>query len=119
MSLVCFLADHDLNEQIVSGVTRREPLIDFRRVREVRLKTAVDHEILEYASREGFVVVSHDVNTMPAAAFQRIEQGQAMAGLLMVKQTDPVGLIIENLLLIWHASELADWKDQVLFLLIR
>ncbi|PYI84477.1 MAG: hypothetical protein DME26_13280 [Verrucomicrobia bacterium] len=119
MSRVRFLADHDLNEQIVTGVTRREPLIEFQRVREIRLSTAKDHEILEYASRQGFVVVSHDVNTMPAAAFQRIERGQAMAGLLMVKQADPVGLIIDNLFLIWQASELDEWKDQVLFLPIR
>ena len=119
MSRVRYLGDHDLNEQIVSGVARREPLIEFRRVRDAGLGTAKDHEILDYACREGFVVVSHDVNTMPAAAFLRIEHGQPMAGLLMAKQTDPVGLIIDNLLLIWQARELAEWQGQVLFLPIR
>jgi len=119
MSRVRFLADHDLNEHIVAGVVRREPLIEFQRLREVGLREAKDHEILEYAARQGFIVVSHDVNTMPAAAFARIEGGQPLAGLLMVKQTEPVGPIIENLLLIWQASEIQEWKDQVAFLPMR
>ena len=65
------------------------------------------------------MVVSHDVNTMPAAAFHRIKLGQPLAGLLMVKQSESIGSIIKSLLLIWQASELDEWKDQVVFLPIR
>ena len=116
MSRVRFLADHDLNEHIVAGVARHERRAEFQRVRQVGLSEARDHEILEYAARQGFVVVSHDVNTMPAAAFSRIERGQPLAGLLMVKQTEPVRAIIDNLILIWQATEFEEWKDQVVFL---
>jgi len=64
-----------------------------------------DAEILEYADRQRLLDVSHDVNTMPAAAYARLAAGKTIAGLLMVQQIDPVGAIIENLLLIWSASE--------------
>jgi hypothetical protein len=37
MSRPRFLADHDLNEHLVTGVLRREPTIEFLRVREVGL----------------------------------------------------------------------------------
>jgi predicted nuclease of predicted toxin-antitoxin system len=119
MSRVRFLADHDLNEHIPTGVARREPLIEFLRVRNAGLQRAGDQEILEYAAREGIVVVSHDVNTMPAAAFQRIEHGQPLAGLLIVKQTLAAGPVIDDLLLIWRTTELEEWKDQVVFLPIH
>jgi hypothetical protein len=39
-----------------------------------------------------------------------------MSGLLMVKQTDPVGSIIASLILIWSASEAEEWQNHVCFL---
>jgi len=111
-----FLADHDFNEHILIGVWRRESAIEFSRVRDIRLSDQPDAEILAYADCHGFIVVSHDVNTMPAEAYARLSAGQTMAGLLMVQQTHPVGAIIESLLLIWSASEAEEWQNQVCFL---
>jgi hypothetical protein len=111
-----FLADHDLNEHIIVGVQRRESAIEFSRARDIRMSNSSDAEILEYADRHGFIVVSHDVNTMPAEAYARLAAGKTIAGLLMVQQTHPAGLIIENLTLIWSASEAEEWKNQVCFL---
>jgi hypothetical protein len=56
------------------------------------------------------------LNTMPAAACTRMEQGQRMAGLLMVPQSAPVSSVIESLVLIWHASEAEEWANLVVFL---
>ncbi len=50
MSRPRFLADHDLNEHVVSGVLRQEPLIDFSRVRDLGMTTLPDTEILAYAA---------------------------------------------------------------------
>ena len=116
MSRPKFLADHDLNEHIVIGVLRRAPGVEFNRVRDVGLTDRSDADILEYAAEHGFIVVSHDVNTMPAAAYDRLAAGKAIAGLLMVQQTYPIGPIIENLILIWSASEAEEWENQVCFL---
>jgi hypothetical protein len=43
------------------------------------------------------MVVSHDVNTMPSAASERIRSARQMSGLLMMKQSDPIGPIITSL----------------------
>jgi hypothetical protein len=75
-----------------------------------------DAEVLAYAAEHGFIVVSHDVNTMPRAAYALMRSGQKMSGLLMVKQSDPVGPIIACLVLIWSASEAEEWENQVCFL---
>lgn len=111
MSRPRFLADHDLNEHIVAGVLRREPTIELTRVRDVGMAERSDEEILQYAENEGLLVVSHDVNTMPAAAFARLAAGHSFPGLFMVQQTLPIGSIVESLVLIWAASELEEWKD--------
>jgi hypothetical protein len=39
-----------------------------------------------------------------------------MPGLLMVRQRDPIGPIIDSLLMIWLESEMEEWKGQVWFL---
>jgi hypothetical protein len=75
-----------------------------------------DPDVLEYAAANNRIVISHDVNTMPAHAYERIEDGRAMAGLLMARQSLPVSLIIEDLLLIASSSEAAEWQGVVCFL---
>jgi hypothetical protein len=116
MSQPQFLADHDLNEHIVAGILRREPALILIRARDIGMHERSDAEVLEYAAEQQLIVVSHDVNTMPAAAFTRIRTGLPVAGLLMVKQSDPVGIIIDDLILIWSASEAEEWQNQVCFL---
>jgi predicted nuclease of predicted toxin-antitoxin system len=116
MSRPRFLADHDLNEHIVHSVLRREPALEFRRVHDVGLHESPDTAVLEYAAAHQLIVVSHDVNTMPAAAHARMRVGLPIAGLLRVQQSDPVARISDDLLLIWSASEAEEWRNTVSFL---
>ena len=116
MSRVQFLADHDLNESIVSGVLRREPAISFEHVRDWRLERSRDDDVLKFAADAGFLVVSHDCNTMRSAAYERIRQGLPCAGLVLLSQKLPVIAAVEDLLLIWAASEAEEWQDTVWFL---
>ena len=116
MRTVRFLADHDLNEHIVAGVRRREPAIEFLRVRDAGLQTRPDPEILDYAHREQLILVSHDVNTMTVAAAHRLDNSLGLAGLLLVPQSELVGSVIESLLLIWSSTAAEDWENQIVYL---
>jgi hypothetical protein len=116
MSRPRFLADHDLNEHIIDGVLRREPTLEFIRARDVGLSDRPDTELLAYAAANGFLVVSHDVNTMVGHAYARLSAGDNMLGLLMVRQSDPIGPVIDSLVLIWCASDAEEWSAQVRFL---
>ena len=55
-----FQADEDLNEDIVSGVLRRVPEIDFQTSSEANLESLGDLEVLASAAREHRVLVTHD-----------------------------------------------------------
>ena len=105
MSRPRFLADNDLNDAIAVGVLRREPAAEFARLRDLGLATRSDPEVLDFAARENWIVVSHDVNTMREAGSTRLAVGLPMNGLLLAHQRTPVSAIIESLLLIWAASE--------------
>jgi predicted nuclease of predicted toxin-antitoxin system len=111
-----FLADHDLNEHLITGVLRRQAGIEFRRARDLGLQDRPDAEVLAYAAEQGLLVVSHDVNTMPAHAHRRLAAGLPLAGLLMVRQSDPVAEVIDSLVLIWSSSEAEEWQGHVVFL---
>lgn len=116
MSRPVFLADNDFNEHITDGLLRREPTINITRVRDYELQKHPDENILQFAANRGLIVISHDVNTMPATAFARIDAGLPLPGLIMVRQSLPVALVIDNLLLIWSATEAEEWARQVWFL---
>lgn len=116
MSRPRFLADHDVNDQIVSGVLRREPLIEFVRARHVRLDGRPDAEVLAYAGDHGMILVSHDRRTMTAEAYRRLGAGDHIPGLFLVDQHKPVAAAIEALVLIWAGSEAEEWHDTVVFL---
>src|SRR5271165_6218050 len=116
MSRPRFLADNDLNDAIAVGVLRREPAAEFARLRDLGLATRSDPEVLDFAARENWIVVSHDVNTMREAACACLATGLPMNGLLLSHQRTPISPIIESLVLIWAASEAAEWAGRVDFL---
>ena len=116
MSRPRFLADNDLKDAIVLGVLRAEPAVEFVRLRDLALAALPDPVVLEYAARENWIVVSHDVNSMAAAAYDRLTAGLPMRGLLLMHQENAVSSGIDNLILIWSASEAEEWDGQVVFL---
>lgn len=64
MSRPRFLADHDVHDRIVDGLTRREPAIEIHLARDLGLADKDDPEVLAHAAAYGLIIVSHDVNTM-------------------------------------------------------
>jgi hypothetical protein len=110
---VRFLADADLNKAIVRGVLRREPSLDFLTAQTAGLRGRNDPEVLALASDRQRVLVSHDVGTMPAhfRAFRRA--GKQSSGVFLIPQSLDVGTAIDELLLIWLASEAAEWENRI------
>ena len=110
-----FQADADFNQKIVAGLRRREPAIDFRSAGEGGVIGRPDPKVLAQAASEGRVLVSHDRQTMPAH-FRRLTETQASPGLVIVSQELDIGRAIEELLLVWAASEAEEWENTVIFL---
>jgi len=73
-----------------------------------------DSEVLRIAAESGRILVSHDRNTMPAHFADFLEL-QSSPGVIIVSQDLDIGAAIEDLLLIWAATEAEEWVDQLGF----
>ena len=110
------LADENFSNDIVRGVLRRHPSIDLVRVQDVGLRETDDRLILEWAAKEGRLVLTHDANTMPGFAKDRILANQAMAGLFVVGQEASLAAVIDDLLLLAECSDTSEWNQQIVYL---
>ncbi|MEM8505785.1 MAG: DUF5615 family PIN-like protein [Cyanobacteria bacterium P01_D01_bin.1] len=111
MSLeIQFLSDENFNNQIVRGVLRRHSAIDIVRVQDVGLSGKDDPTVLAWAAREKRVVLTHDVSTMTAFAYERLKAGLPMYGLFEVKRRISVGAVIEEIILIAECSIDGEWE---------
>ena len=89
------------------------------RVQDLGLRGATDEEVLVRAASEGRVVLTHDVATLIAHAYERVRAGQPMPGVIAVSQALPVGQVIEDLLLVVQCSRAEYWTNQVRYLPLR
>lgn len=110
-----FLADADLNEDIVTGLVRREPRIDFQTARAANLRSLSDPEVLAMAARENRILVTHDRRTMPRH-FADFIQYQYSPGVFVIAQSVRVGIAIEALLCVWTVSDSEDWVNLIVSL---
>jgi hypothetical protein len=109
---VRFQADADLNEIIVKAALRREPSIDFQTARAANLSGLKEEEVLALASRDGRLLVTHDRRTMPRHFAEFIESATSF-GLLIVPQKMSIADVVEDLILIWVASEAEEWANRM------
>jgi len=107
-----FQADADFNEDIVSGVLRRVPQIDFQTANEAGFEGLRDPDILAIAAKEGRILVSHDRRTMPIHFGEFIET-QISPGIFLVSQDAEIRKVIEDLILIWAASEAEEYVNSI------
>ena len=110
-----FQADADLNQSILSATVRREPAIDFQTALAAGLANLSDTEVLGMAAREGRVLVTHDRRTMPRYFAAFVTTGPS-PGLLIIPQHLAVASAVEDLLLIWFATEAEEWINRICFL---
>jgi predicted nuclease of predicted toxin-antitoxin system len=114
--MIGFIADENFNRDIVRGLRRRMPALDLITVQEIGISGADDPAVLEWAASNGRVVLSHDVQTLPGFAYQRIKSGRRMPGVVEVPLGLAVGAAIEDILLIAMASDAAEWEGQIVYL---
>ena len=95
---------------------RRNPMIDLVRVQDVGLSGADDPAVLKFAADQGRVLLTHDIITLIGYAYQRVDAGLPIPGVLEVRRSLSTRAIIEDLLLISECSEPADWEGQVRYL---
>lgn len=114
--MIRFAADENFNAHIISGLLERDSAIDVVRVQDVGLASSEDQLVLEWAAREGRILLTHDVATMPRFAADRLEAGLPMPGMFLISQSRSIGDVIEELLLISECSLDDEWDGRITYL---
>ncbi|MDQ3686833.1 MAG: DUF5615 family PIN-like protein [Acidobacteriota bacterium] len=117
--MIKLATDEDFNNRILRGILRRRPDLDIRRKQDAGLGRADDPQVLAWAAREGRVLLTHDASTMTGFAYERVVQGLPMPGVFEVRQEVPIGIGIEEVLILAECSVEGEWEGQVGFLPLR
>ena len=107
-----FQADADFNEDIVTGVLRRVPEIDFQTASEASLEGMGDEDVLAFCAREGRILVTHDRRTMPRH-FADFITSETSPGVFVVQRSTELIVTIEALILVWTASDAEEYVNSI------
>ncbi len=108
-----FLTDEDFHSDVLSGLIRRLSHLDITRVQDVGLTGVGDPSILEWADGRGRILLTHDGRTMPRHAYVRLHAGLRVAGVCVVPQSLPIGLAVDELVLVIECTLPEEWENLV------
>ncbi|HXI90586.1 MAG TPA: DUF5615 family PIN-like protein [Blastocatellia bacterium] len=107
------LIDENLDQRILRGLRLQVPNLNYVIVQETELRSSGDPALLAWAAEHQRVVVTHDVNTIPKYAYERLRMGEPVAGVVIVPEDLAIGIAIEELAVLIECSEMEEMANQV------
>jgi hypothetical protein len=114
--MIRLLTDEDFDHNILRGLIRRVPHLDFVLVHDIGLSSQPDLVLLKWAASKHRSIITHDEKTMVPYAKQLVRQAEPMAGLILVPQSLGIGRAIDDLELIVEANSESDMCDRIEYL---
>src|SRR5438309_5602008 len=84
------LIDENFDQRILRGLRLEVPGLDYIVVQETKLKGLRDPLLLAWAAENQRILVTHDVNTIPKHAYERVRAGQPMPGVIVIPEPQAV-----------------------------
>ena len=114
--MVPLLIDENFNHRILRGLKRRLPALDYVLVQETEVFQQEDPQVLDWAVAHNCVIITHDVNTMTKYAYQRLEAGQPLPGVVIIPKELPIGSAIEELSVLLACSQPEEFPNRIIHL---
>lgn len=112
-----FLADENFDNDILRALWLKRSDADIVRVQDIpEILGADDPDVLEWATQDNRILLTHDVQTMTKFAYERVAANQKMLGVFEVKRNAPIANIVDDLLLVIDYSDPEEWENQVKYL---
>jgi hypothetical protein len=108
-----FLADENFNNRILRGLQAILPDLDIIRAQDTAIYKADDPSMLAWAARENRIVLTHDKETIPRFAYERVKKELPMPGVIEVIADTPIGQAIDELAMMIGAGSHQDFENQV------
>jgi Domain of unknown function (DUF5615) len=114
--MVRLLTDENIDNNIMRGLARRLPQLDFVSVRDVGLAGSPDLVLLKWAANEQRIILTHDLKTMVRDANQLVAQGEVMAGVIFVPDRLGIGRAINDLVSVLEDATESSMRNSVKYL---
>ena len=111
--MIRLLTDENVDNNIMRGLARRVPHLDFVSVRDVGLAGSPDLVLLEWAAHEQRIILTHDLKTMVRDANQLVAQGEPMAGVIFIPDQLEIGRAINDLEIVLGTATESDMRNSV------
>src|SRR6185503_12955661 len=111
--MIRLLTDEDFDHNILRGLIRRVPHLDYVLVHDVGLTSQPDPVLLKWAASKHRIIITHDDRTMVPYAKQLVGQGEPMAGLILVPQSLGIGRAIDDLELIIESYSEPEMRNRI------
>jgi len=116
VTVIRLLADENFHGAVLRGLLRIEPKLDILRVQDTHLYQAGDPAVLEWAAKEGRILLTHDVHTMTKYAYDRIRTGLPLPGVIEVREDLAIGQAIEEILIAVLASSPDELANKIVYI---
>jgi|SRR6185369_3501745 len=110
------LIDENVDHDILRGLLRRVPQLDFLVVAHIGMAGTKDVDLLRWAAQEDRTIVTHDRKTMIPGAEKLLAQHEHIAGVILVPNGIGIGKAIADLELSVLAQSQADMRDTIQYL---
>ena len=114
-----FVADENLNNDLLRQLLRRLPGLDLVRAQDTALAGADDPALLAWAAATGRILITHDARTIPGYAHERVSAGLPLPGVVIVAASADLGAALDDLLTMIAASCDDEWPALVRFIRLR
>jgi len=114
--MLTFLADEHFSHRVLRGIKLRSKNLDVVTSQTVGLDGASDPALLAWAAEQQRILLTHDRQTIPKHAYDRIRARLPMPGVVVVSDTAPVGEAIELVTLYLESGGAEEFDNQVIYL---
>lgn len=108
-----FVVDENFDQRILKELHRLRPDFDAVRVQDIGLGNTDDRVILEWASQNERILLTHDIATMTNYARERIANGLHVAGIILVHETAPIGRVLEDIQILLEVALPEEWDNRL------
>ena len=105
------LIDQDFDHDILRGLIRRLPALDFETALSVDLNQVEDQDLLLWAAANQRILLTHDRKTMPRHFGALLTQNEMLAGVIVVPRRLSIGQAIDELEIMISCSAMTEWQN--------
>ncbi|MEX2138515.1 MAG: DUF5615 family PIN-like protein [Pirellulales bacterium] len=114
-----FATDENFDNHLLQALIRRYSDLNIVRIQDTFLHGDEDDEVLQWCAQEERILLTHDVSTLIAFAYQRVGRSMPMPGVWEVSRTMAITDILNDLAVLIECGGQEDFQDRVIFIPLR